>query len=162
MKSVIGVWLRRYGPLELVGTLGALGAAGAVMMLTEQPGLAALAGVVGENVGFYAFAGWRALRRQLALNPGATVGRELAMAWAIGRGTMVDLLSEFGPAEILDTAVVRPALLYAATLATGSVALGVLIGKLLADLVFYGIAHLSFIHLRRRRSTVALQEVSKP
>jgi len=162
MGFVIGAWLRRYGPLELVGTLGALAAAGAAATLTGEVALAALAGAAGENVGFYGYAGWRSARGHMAAHGLSLSATDRARAWHIGRRTVADLAGEFGPAELLDSALLRPALLYAATRATGSVAVGVLLGKVLADLVFYGIAFASLTFLRRRSSAVTPQEVSTP
>lgn len=57
---------------------------------------------------------------------------------------------EFGPAEILDTVLIRPAAMYLASWATGNVVVGVLIGKVAADVIFYGLAITSYEMLVRR------------
>ena len=57
---------------------------------------------------------------------------------------------EFGPAEIIDTALIRPAAMFLGSLATGNVIIGVLIGKVAADIVFYGLAITSYEVLVRR------------
>ena len=70
---------------------------------------------------------------------------------------------EFGPAEIVDTALIRPAAMFLASLATGNVIIGVLIGKVAADIVFYGLAITSYEVLVRRflhrfRRTVSVDD----
>src|SRR3954454_7014165 len=55
------------------------------------------------------------------------------------RAQLPGLLVEFGPAEVLDTVLLRPALMWAAPLGIGHVTAGVLLGKLAADLVFYSV-----------------------
>jgi ornithine decarboxylase len=57
---------------------------------------------------------------------------------------------EFGPAELTDTLLVRPAAMFLGSLATGNVLVGVLIGKVAADLVFYGLAISSYEFVVRR------------
>jgi hypothetical protein len=56
-----------------------------------------------------------------------------------GRVVLVlrDLVLEFGLAEALDTLLVRPALMYAAGRLLSDALLGVFVGKLAADVIFY-------------------------
>ena len=63
---------------------------------------------------------------------------------------MAAAVVEFGPAEIVDTVLIRPAAMFLASLATGNVIVGVLIGKVAADIVFYGLAITSYEVLVRR------------
>ena len=65
---------------------------------------------------------------------------------------------EFGPADLADTFVVRPAAMFGGTLITGNVVFGVIIGKVAADLVFYGLAITSYEVLVRR----LLQRLRRP
>ncbi|MEV4622270.1 hypothetical protein AB0J74_26600 [Asanoa sp. NPDC049573] len=122
-------WLARYAPAEAAGITGALLAAAAV----DSPEAAAVAGTVGETVGFYATILVRDLR---AGGRPAAVVRDLAV--------------EFGAAEVLDTLLVRPAAMYLATRALGTATAGVVAGKLAADAVFYTIAIIGY-ELRRQR-----------
>jgi hypothetical protein len=77
--------------------------------------------------------------RDLARNPG-----ELLV-------TTRDLILEFGPTEALDSFVLRPALMYTAGRLLADVSLGVIVGKLIADVVFYIPTITSYELLRRGR-----------
>lgn len=147
MRMAATTWLRRYGPLEAAGTAGAVAGAAAVAAVGGPAAVVALAGVVGENAGFYGLAGWRAARAHRA---GARIDglAGAAATWRVVRRTVVELAAEFGPAEGLDSAFVRPALMFAAAEATGHAVGGVVLGKALADIVFYAIAGLSVLGLR--------------
>jgi hypothetical protein len=122
-------WLARYAPAEAAGITGALLAAAAA----DSAGAVAVAGTVGESVAFYTMIFVRDLR-------------------AGGRPAQVvrDMVVEFGPAEVLDTLLVRPAAIYLATRALGTATTGVIAGKVAADAVFYTIAIIGY-ELRRQR-----------
>ena len=124
-------WLARYAPAEVGATLGALVAAA----LVGPFGLAAAtayAGTIGDGVGFYGVLLVRDLRRR---PPGQR--RRLA-------STLRGLLLEFGPAELLDTIVVRPLAMYLAARWLGNASAGVVAGKIVADIVFYALAILAY------------------
>lgn len=126
-------WLRRYLPAELVCTVTALLGAWAATALT---GSAAVAGTWGENVGFYGMLlGCELSRRSLRALP--TILRDLAL--------------EFGPATALDSLLLRPALMYAGMALPPHLAIGFIVGKLAADLIFYVPTIVSYELLRRPR-----------
>lgn len=116
-------WLRRYLPAELVCTPCALLAGFAANQLTGSPAAAAVAATWGENLGFYGMMLGRELARR----------RDLRALPAVVR----DLFIEFGPAEALDSLLLRPASIYAGLMLAPHPALGVLGGKIAADLSFY-------------------------
>lgn len=116
-------WLRRYLPAELVGTPCALLCGYAVGQLTGSPAAAAVAAAWGENLGFYGMMLGRELLQRGGLRSLPTAAR--------------DLVVEFGPAEALDSLLMRPASIYAGLLLAPHPALGLLAGKLAADLSFY-------------------------
>jgi hypothetical protein len=116
------VWLGRYLPAELVCSLTALLGAWAAATLTGSTAATALAGTWGENVGFYGMI----LGREI-------IQRDLRALPAILR----DLVLEFGLAEALDSLLLRPALMYAGLLLSPNTVLGLVMGKLAADLIFY-------------------------
>ncbi|HEY5979381.1 MAG TPA: type III PLP-dependent enzyme [Microlunatus sp.] len=134
-------WIGRYLVAELAGLTCALLAALAVTSWNpDQLAIAAYASALGEGVGFYAgFLVVRYLREDIDGPPRRRITVIVAAA-----------VVEFGPAEIIDTALIRPAAMFLASLATGNVIIGVLIGKVAADIVFYGLAITSYEVLVRR------------
>ncbi len=140
-------WLRRYGPCEALSTFGAFGCAWFALTLTGSLAAAAVGGVIGGTVGFYAMPAVRAFRSYLAVLTG-TRGRRLVVALGL---TTRSLLIEFGPAEFVDSALLRPGLLYLGPMVLGSPFAGWFAGKVLADTVFYVITGWS---LRRNRRLI--------
>jgi hypothetical protein len=132
-RSRAGEWFRRYAPAELGAIVGAVLAATAVDRFGSAAATA-YAGAIGETIVFYGVLFVRDLSAQRA-------GRSPARA--VGR-TVRDLALECGPAELLDTFVARPLAMYLATQAVGSAWLGVVLGKIAADVVFYTVAILGY------------------
>lgn len=134
-------WIRRYLVAELAGIVGVLSATG--LALTWWPGhvvAAAVAASLGEGVGFYlGFVITRYVREPIAGPP----HRRLAVILAA-------CVVEFGPAEVADSLLVRPLAMILGSLGTGNVVVGVLVGKVAADVVFYGLAITSYEVLVRR------------
>jgi hypothetical protein len=128
-------WLARYGPAELGATVGALAAA--TLADPAGPAATAYAGAIGDGVGFYLILFVRDLRRQRYAGRSRGVAR-----------TLRDLVMEFGPAELLDTFLVRPLAMYLAQRWLGTAA-GVIVGKIAADAVFYALAIIAY-ELRQR------------
>ncbi len=122
-------WLLRYAPAEVFAVIGALGGAFAVSHL-GYPAVTAYAGAIGEGVLFYAAIMVRDLRsnrrRGLARRPLSHTLRNLSL--------------EFGPAEVLDSFLVRPLAMYVGPILIGSLTAGVILGKIAADVVFYTLA----------------------
>lgn len=134
-------WIGRYLVAELAGLTTALLAAVVVTSWApDRLAVAAYASALGESVGFYAgFLLVRYLREEIGGSPRRRIAVLVAAA-----------VVEFGPAEILDTVLIRPAAMYLASWATGNVVVGVLIGKVAADVIFYGLAITSYEMLVRR------------
>ena len=122
-------WLRRYLPAELVCTPCALLAGFAATAFTGSLAAAAVAATWGENLGFYAVMLGRELARR----------RDLRALPAVAR----DLFIVFGPAEALDSLLLRPAAIYAGLALAPHPALGMVAGKVAADLTFYAPAILT-------------------
>ena len=123
-------WVRRYGFAEILGTTTALLSALIAARLGANTVTVAMVGAWGEVVGFYLpmlLQEFHAQRRN----------RKLPRAlWY----TLRNLLLEFGPAELLDTGLLRPTLIVGVVQLIPHLALGVIAGKLLADCFFYGMA----------------------
>src|SRR5688572_12878710 len=122
-SGTVARWLRRYLPAECVAMPCALLAGFAAAEWTGSPAAAALAATWGENAGFY----------------GLMIGREIAQRRSLRAlpGVVRDLAVEFGPAEALDSLLLRPAAVYAGLALAPHPALGMLAGKLAADVTFY-------------------------
>ena len=145
MRHGIRFWLMRYLPSELAGTALSLLTAWAAYRLSGSLVVAALAGTVGENVGFYGVAVGRSIRDQWRFERALGSTRPRASV----RTALWLSLVEFGPAEIIDTFCVRPLLLWTAPVLLGNPALGWLVGKLSADVVFYAMAGVGYLASRR-------------
>ena len=147
-------WIRRYLAAELIGTATALAATGLVLAWwPHHLVVAAYAAAIGEGVGFYlGFIATRYVREPIA---GSSPRRLLVIIAAC--------VVEFGPAEIADTVLVRPAAMLLGSLGTGNVIVGVLVGKVVADVVFYGLAIASYeVVVRRLLARLAATARSRP
>jgi hypothetical protein len=136
----LAIWIRRYGPSELLSLAATLSCSWLVLRVSDNIMLAAIAGTWAENLAYYGLMVWREL-------------------WADGRPSRTaalrslrDLLLEFGPTELLDSLLVRPAVLAAGLAFASSPLLGALAAKLAADLVFYVPTIISYELIRRRRA----------
>lgn len=124
-------WIRRYLPAEIVGTAAMLFAGLGVSLWTSVPAIIAVAGLIGEIVGFYAVLAVTIYREQ------RTVTGTRRRAWA---RTLLLLIAEFGAAELLDTLLIRPGLMMLGVWLIPAAMWGLLAGKIVADIVFYAIA----------------------
>ena len=122
-------WVRRYLPCEITSTVAELGSAAVVYMSTGSWAAAAVVATVFASIGYYATAYVNAVR------------------WSMGRARLrsrANLLAlrsiavEFGPAEVIDSLAIRPVTLYLGPVLTGSPVVGLIFGKLAADVGFYG------------------------
>lgn len=145
-REKLAEWGRRYLAAELAGTLAAMTAALTVYAATGSLGPAALAGSLAETAAFYAVILRRILPELYRRHAGLGRVRRLLRA---GRDAVTEA-SDFLAAEVADTALLRPGLIYLAASWTGAgVGWGLLIGKLLADVGFYAVVIPSY-ELRKR------------
>lgn len=148
------VWARRYLPCEIAGTAAEFGGAAAAYLWTGSFVVAALAGTVGASVGYYATAYTAALRWSYRSTEGSRPLRMLTANALALRSVAI----EFGPAEAVDSLLVRPLAFYLAPQLLGEVAVGWIAAKVLSDIAFYALAIGSYERfgalLARRPSTV--------
>lgn len=137
-------WLRRYLPLEVAGTAATLMGAHLTYRQTGSLAAAAIVGTVAESVGYYGLAAARSWATWHRASPRPARRRRLATFWLVLRATVL----EFGPAEIADVGA-RTVLLYLLPSVLNNTTAGWLVGKLLADVVFYTVAILSFERHRK-------------
>ncbi|WP_129675813.1 hypothetical protein [Candidatus Chloroploca sp. Khr17] len=102
---------------------------------------AAVAGTWAENAAYYGTIVMREVR-----------GRQLPPPPAVLR-MIRDLLLEFGPAELLDSFLIRPAMLAAGMALAPMPLVGTVAGKLVADLCVYPPTIVSYELLQRRRAS---------
>jgi hypothetical protein len=152
-RKLLG-WARRYGPSEVLGTVAAVGVAVAVQRASGSTILAAYVSTVAETTVFY---GIMFLRESI---------RDAHRAGLQGRTFgSVDLLPvlrtmvlEFGVAEALDVAVVRPLCMGLGLRWVGG-AFGAFVGKVAADVAFYGpVLTMYEWRLARRHASSTLNE----
>lgn len=146
MKHKVRDWLRRYLPAELLSVIATLAAAGLAWHATRSGLQAALAGTWAGNAAYF---GWllgqdaRLARRQLHAQ------NRLYTLRTFGRNVRA-LAVEFGLAEVLDSFLIRPALMYYLPRWLGHFAGGILAAKLLADVTFYVPAIISYELSKKR------------
>ena len=144
-RTRIRTWIKRYGPSEVAGIVMALGGSWLLQHTSDSVIAAAYGASIGEALGFYGALVTREMIQE-AYFAGARRApygvSEMMRTW---RG----LLLEFGPAELLDTGLIRP---LAMALCTGLLGwgLGIVAGKVLADVVFY--LPVIWVYERRRRT----------
>lgn len=125
-------WLERYGVAEVAGLCTAIAGSFAARALTGNEIAAAYGGAMGENLGYYGvIIGREVMRDRRAARD---LGRRYGLTGAAR--TARNLVFEFGIAEILDSTLVRPLAMGLGARFFGRT-LGVVIGKLAADVTFY-------------------------
>ncbi|HEX8329299.1 MAG TPA: hypothetical protein VF629_17320 [Hymenobacter sp.] len=146
MKQRVREWLRRYLPAELLSVVATLAAAGLVMHATRSGLRAALAGTWAGNAAYFGLLLAQDVRlaRQLRHRQGQ------AYTWRTFGQNLRALAVEFGPAEVLDSFLIRPALMYLLPRWLGHFAAGIFLAKLLADVTFYIPAILSYELSKKR------------
>ena len=135
MRAKLIEWLARYLPLEIAATACSLAGGLGAAAIGLNAGVVAYAATWAENVGFYGYALVREMRGRLGEAPLSLTGMGPAMV-----SSSRALVAEFGPAEAVDSFVVRPACMYVMPELTGNLALGLMLGKVVADIAFYGLA----------------------
>jgi len=146
MKQKIREWARRYLPAELLSVVATLAGAWAALHSTHSPLSAALAGTWAGNVAYFGYLLWQDVRlaRLIRRAQGQPYTRR-----TFGRNLRA-LAVEFGPAEVLDSLLIRPALMYYLPRWLGSFTGGIMAAKLLADVTFYVPAIISYELSKKR------------
>ena len=130
--SRLKIWIRRYGLSELAGVAMAIFGSWLLRSATDSSLAAAYGASIGEAMGFYG----SLVAREMLQEAYAAGARRAPYGLRQMAGTWRGLFLEFGPAELLDTGVIRPLAMGVGTKLLGP-GLGILAGKLVADLTFY-------------------------
>jgi len=142
-------WIRRFGAAELAGTAAALGGYWAGQALTGSLIASAFAAALSESVVFYTVL----LLRDIVRDAYAAGARRVRYGPREIAGTWRNLFIEFGPIELLDVAMVRPLCMGLGGRYLGP-RLGVIAGKIVADVAFYAAPMLT-TEARHRRAARA-------
>ena len=129
MKSKLKEWLNRYLIAELISIAFAMIAAFFIDILLHNPIVTALAATWMSNVGFYGAIVFKDIKAKKKLHGKITL--------QIYFKTLIGLIVEFGPAEYLDTVLIRPIALYIFPLLLGSLTWGIFIGIMAANITYY-------------------------
>lgn len=140
MKKKIGEWISRYGWAEVISTLLTFLLGWGVSVFTQSEIAIAYAGTAGAAIGFYGFIFIRDIYRGYKLHLPSTPKAKLLI---VGR-CLRNMGFEFGLAEVLDFFLVRPFFLFYGPRLLNDYFWGVLVGKSIADLLFFAISILMF------------------
>jgi hypothetical protein len=140
MRKKVFEWIKRYLPAEIFAYIGAFGAGFFAKAVFDTPLVVAFFATWAENLFYY----------------GKIVFSEIKILkqknLPINLSTIIKLLRniilEFGVGEYLDSFVFRPLLMYWVPLQFTNFALGLLIAKISADIIFY-IPTIIFYELRK-------------
>ena len=129
MKWNVREWSKRYIPSEIIASLFAVISALIINKFFNNPILTALAGTWGENLGYYGSIFIRDLYKDKRKS-----GQHLLPHL---KKIVRNLIFEFSIAEIIDSFLVRPFTMYLFPKIINNVVLGILLGKISADIIFY-------------------------
>jgi len=137
-------WICRYGPAEIMSTIGVYLGYTITKKLTGDDIAAAYGATIVTNIGFYGTMLVREIYHDVK------VAREEDKRYGLSGffKTSAKLFSEFGLAEPIDTLFVRPGSIYLFTDLLGDAA-GSVVGKLVSDVAFYAPAIISY-EIRKR------------
>ena len=133
MRQKIKEWVARYLPMEIVATITALGGAFIASMATDNFVVIVYAGTWSDSLGYYGYASIREVRAYHKKQRDSEIGF-LKILWKSFR----NLALEFGTAELVDSFFLRPFFMYFFSKILGNLALGIIVGKVSADVIFYG------------------------
>lgn len=136
MKHKIKKWTKRYLPAEIAGTLSALILPSIVFLFSRNTILSAFLATWGENIGFYAVMIISQIR--------STKRKKGRYRFKEFRKDIRNMLLEFGPAEIFDSFIIRPGAMYFSIALFGNLQIGIVAGKIIADIIFYLITIASY------------------
>jgi len=140
MKMKIIEWVKRYATAEVFALIGAFLGASVGLFLTNNLIVSAYCAAFGENIFYYGLIIIRDVRNSHKEHKKNSKKYGFLSFVKNNR----DLIVEFGPAETLDSLVIRPFWMYLFPIVLGNFYLGILVGKLVADITFYGLAIIGY------------------
>lgn len=134
-------WARRYLPCEIAGTACEFGGAAIAYFYTGSVGLAAVFATIGASVGYYAAAFAAAVRWSYGAQGHRRWGERVLVATLLA---LRSVAIEFGPAELIDSILIRPLAFFVGPYLLGNTLAGWVFGKVVADIGFYVCAIVSY------------------
>jgi hypothetical protein len=131
---------KRYLPAEIIGTLTAIGAASIAHLFSDNHVFIAYIATLGEAVGFFSTI---FIQQFLTFSKKRKIENKQFSLSDISK-IISHVLLEFGPAEILDSLVLRPFFMYLFPSLVKNFTLGILLGKIAGDITFYLLVILSY------------------
>ena len=140
MKEKLREWIKRYGLAEIISLTATVLFSWITFELTKNNITTALIATWTGNVGYFG----TILIQDIQLAIGTLRSKGKAYSLETFYQNVRALFIEFGVAEIFDTFLIRPALLYYFPLLIGNRTLGVVVAKFAADITFYIPAIISY------------------
>ena len=129
MRWKIREWSSRYLLSEIIASVTAISAAIIADLFIKNSILTAIAGTWGENAGYYGSIVIRDILISRRKNGILKIENYIRI--------LKNLLLEFGIAEMLDSFFIRPFTMYFFSFVIKNIPIGILLGKLSADIIFY-------------------------
>lgn len=117
----------------MVCTIFAVLFASVTYSFTKNDILTALAGTWGENIGFYGVIVIRDVKKSKQQHRKS----RKKYTFISLLNNIKSIILEFGPAEVIDTFLSRPFMMYIFPKFIGNIQLGIIIGKIAADIICY-------------------------
>ncbi len=151
VRALLRGWAKRYGASEITGALSAYIGYFMVLGMTQNPVASAYGASIGESLGFFGVL----IVRRISADQARAKRRLTSYGPKQLSATIHGLFVEFGPAELLDVALIGPLAIGFASYYLGP-AFGILLGKLASDVVFYGFAIFAS-EMRERRARAKIR-----
>lgn len=140
MKQKAKEWLKRYLPAEVLSIIATLVCAWVTDALTHNGVTTAFASTLGGNIAYFGYI----LVSDVFISAKKCTAIGEQYSWKNFLTNIKALAVEFGIAEVFDSLLIRPALMYYLPIWTGNLSLGIILAKLLADITFYIPAIISY------------------
>ena len=139
-------WVRRYLPCEIAGTACEFGGAAIAYLATGSFAAAAIVATIGASSGYDAAAYAAAVRTTYRAHSHLPRARRALTANGLA---LRSVAIEFGPAEVIDSLLIRPLAFYLGPILFGNMVAGWIFAKLVADVGFYVLAIFSYERFKR-------------
>lgn len=133
MKQKVKEWVKRYLPAEILSILATLFSAWLAFSLTNNGVTTALAGTWGGNIAYFGYI----LISDIIISVNGCKLDGKSYSFKNFTLNLRALVVEFGVAELVDSLLIRPALMYYLPIWMGNLTAGILVAKIAADVTFY-------------------------